>query len=219
MGNPLDYRWSMRALLDAMNRWVGEDKAPPPSRYPRLDMNTLVAPEKLNFPKIPGVNVSARVHKAYRADYGPEFYSKGIVTNEPPKIGAPFPVLVPAVNADGNDLAGVQMPELAVPLATYTGWNLFNANHGPTDEISSMVGSFIPLARTKAEREAKKDPRLSVEERYASRQDYLGRISDSALALASEGYLRNEDVASLIRQADSHWRYLTGDGETSSGGQ
>jgi hypothetical protein len=209
----------MRSLLEAMNRWVMEDKVPPPSRYPRLDQKTLVAPEKLNFPKIPGVNVSARVHKAYRADYGPEFYSKGIVANEPPKIAGAFPILVPSVDADGNDVAGVRMPEQAVPLATYTGWNLFNANSGPTDEISSMVGSFIPFARTKAEREAKKDPRLSIEERYPSRQDYLGRISDASLALASDGYLLHEDVASLIRQADSHWRYLIGEGRESSGGR
>jgi hypothetical protein len=126
---------------------------------------------------------------------------------------------VPSVDADGNDVAGVRMPEQTAPLATYTGWNLFNANSGPTDEISSMVGSFIRFARTKAEREAKKDPRLSIEERYPSRQDYLGRISDASLALASDGYLLHEDVASLIRQADSHWRYLIGEGRESSGGQ
>ncbi len=219
LANPLEYRWPMRALLEAMNRWVADGKAPPPSRYPRLDQKTLVAPEKLNFPQIPGVNFSARAHKAYRADYGSEFYSKGIVTNEPPKIGPAFPILVPAVNADGNELAGVQVPELTVPLATYTGWNLFNANHGPTDEISSMVGSFIPFARTKAEREAKKDPRPSIEERYPSRQDYLGRISDAAVALAADGYLLNEDVASLIRQADRRWRHISGAGESSSGGR
>ncbi len=218
-GNPLDYRWSMRALLEAMNRGVADDRTPPPSRYPRLDKASLVAPEKLNFPKIPGVQSSTRAHKAYRADYGPEFYSKGIVTNEPPKIGPAFPILVPAVDADGNDTAGIRLPVQMVPLATYTGWNLFNANSGPTDEISSMAGSFIPFARTKAEREAKKDPRLSIEERYPSRQDYLGRVSEAALALAADGYLLNEDVASLIRQADSHWRYLTKGGEASSGGR
>ncbi|MDA2924738.1 hypothetical protein MYX65_08810, partial [Acidobacteria bacterium AH-259-L09] len=156
--NPLDFRWSMRALLRAMDRWV-RDGTPPPSRYPRIDQGTLVKPENLNFPKLPAVNFSTRLHKAYRADYGPNFRSQGIVTQEPPKIGKAFPMMVSAVDGDGNEKAGIRLPELAVPLATYTGWNLFNAESGPTHEISSMAGSYIPFPWTKEEREAKKDPR------------------------------------------------------------
>ena len=72
------------------------------------------------------------------------------MTQEPPKIGSTLPMLVPQVDADGNDIAGIRMPELAVPLATYTGWNLFNENAGPTNTLSSMQGSFIPFAKTKA---------------------------------------------------------------------
>src|SRR5204863_3283 len=83
-----------------------------------------------------------------RADYGPRFAKEGIVTIEPPRIGSSFPILVPQVDADGNGIAGVRMPELAVPLATYTGWNLFNDRSGPAGVLSSMQGSYIPLART-----------------------------------------------------------------------
>ena len=126
------------------------------------------------------MNVPTTPHKAYRADYGPDFISKGIVSQEPPTIGSAFPILVPQVDADGNELAGIRVPELAVPLATYTGWNLFNERSGPTDVVSSMQGSFIPFARTRADRERTNDPRRSVEERYQSREQYLELIAKAA---------------------------------------
>src|SRR5205085_11564227 len=131
------------------------------------------APNKLNFPKIPDVNVPTIPHVAYHADYGPDFATKGIVTQEPPKIGSLFPILVPQVNKDGNELAGIRMPELAVPLATYTGWNLFNDRSGPTTVLSSMQGSFIPLPRTSAERQRASDPRKPIEERYRDKAEYV----------------------------------------------
>ena len=108
MNNPLDYRWIMRALLVSMNRWITKGVEPPASAYPRLDKGTLVPPDKLKFPKIPSVNVATTPHKAYRADYGPDFITKGIVSQEPPKMGHAFPVLVPQVDADGNELAGIR---------------------------------------------------------------------------------------------------------------
>jgi hypothetical protein len=218
LSNPMDYRWALRALLKALDRWVAEGVEPPSSRYPRIADSTLLTPEKLNFPKLPGVNYSTRIHKAYRADYGPKFYSAGIVSNQPPKIGKAFPMMVSAVDADGNERAGIRLPELAAPLATYTGWNLFNAKAGPADEISSMVGSYIPLARTAAERKAAGDPRPSIEERYSSRADYLGRVSEAALALASEGYLLEADLAEVLRRAAQHWDHRMGQRPASSGG-
>jgi hypothetical protein len=217
-GNPMDYRWALRALLKALDGWVAEGAEPPPSRYPRIADGTLVTPEKLNFPKIPGVHYSTRIHKAYRADYGPKFISDGIASIEPPKIGAAFPMLVPAVDAQGNEISGIRLPELVEPLATYTGWNLFNARSGPTDEISSMVGSYIPLARSAAERNKSGDPRPSIEERYPSREDYLGRVSQAAVKLASEGYLLEADVAEVLRRAARHWDSRSNERSSSSGG-
>ena len=208
--NPLDFRWTMRALLLAMSDWTRGKGEPPASRYPLLADRTLVRAEDLRFPAIPGVATSTRVHKAYRADYGSRFVSEGIVDQEPPKIGSAFPVLVPAVDPDGNDVAGVRMPELQVPLATYTGWNLFNAKSGPVDEISSMVGSYIPFARTRGERLAAQDPRPSIEERYASREEYLGRVAEAGMGLIDSGLLLEHDLGRVIAAAARHWDHLVG---------
>jgi hypothetical protein len=207
--NAVDYRWAMRGLLTALQAWVASEKAPPQSRYGKIADGTLVAPEKLPWPKIPGVGFSTRVHKAYRADYGPRFYSEGIVENEPPKIGPAFPMFVPAVDVDGNETAGIRLPDVAVPLATHTGWNLFNEKSGPTDEISSMQGSFIPFPRNKAEREAKGDPRKSIEERYGGRAEYLGGVAQAAVALAGDGYILDGDVPEIVRWAGDKWDALT----------
>ena len=208
--NPLDYRWAMRSLLVAMNRWVTDGAAPPASAYPRIDQGTLVAPDQLRFPKLPAVNVAKTPHKAYRANYGPEFSSKGVVSQEPPIIGKAFPILVPQVDADGNELAGIRMPELSVPLATYTGWNLFNERSGPPTVVSSMQGSFIPLARSRADRERAGDPRRAVDERYQGRADYLAQITKAARDLVQRGYVLEPDVARIVDQAGTRWDHVAG---------
>jgi hypothetical protein len=209
LNNPLDYRWAMRSLLLAMNRWVTDGTAPPASALPRVDQGTLVTPDKLKFPKLPAVNVATVPHKAYRADYGPDFITKGVVAQEPPAIKSAFTMLVPQVDADGNELAGIRLPELAVPVATYTGWNMFNEASGPTNVVSSMQGSFIPLARTRADREKSGDPRRSVEERYRGRDQYLAEIAKAANDLVTKGYLLKADVPRIVAQAGTRWDYVT----------
>jgi hypothetical protein len=208
LNNPLDYRWAMRALLVAMNKWVTDGAAPPASALPRVENGTLVTPDRMKFPKLPAVNIATVPHKAYRADYGPDFISKGIVANEPPKITSSYAILVPQVDADGNELAGIRVPELSVPIATYTGWNLFNEKSGPTNVVSSMQGSFIPLARTKADRDRSGDPRKSVEERYRGRDQYLAEITKAANDLVAKGYLLRKDVPAIIEQAGTRWDYV-----------
>jgi hypothetical protein len=212
LNNPLDYRWAMRNLLVSMNRWVTDGAAPPPSALPRVDDGTLVTPDKLKFPKLPAVNVPVIPLRAYRADYGPDFIKKGIVTQEPPAIKSAFPILVPQVDADGNELAGIRMPELSVPVATYAGWNLFNEKSGPTTVVSSMQGSFIPLLRTKAEREQAGDPRRSIEERYQGREQYLAAIARAANELVTKGYLLKADVSRIVEQAGTRWDLVAGVG-------
>ncbi len=160
------------------------------------------------FPELPGVGVSTAIHKAYRADYGPKFRTEGIITREPPEIGSAFPMLVSAVNEDGNEVAGIRMPGVAVPLATHTGWNLFAEGAGPTNELSSMQGSFLPFARTRSERMASGDPRPSIEERYEGREQYLGLIVTAAIELVDAGYLLAEDVPAIVRQAGERWEHL-----------
>jgi hypothetical protein len=206
--NPNDYRWSMRALLLSMNRWIKDGVAPPPSRYPRVQDKTLVPLESLSFPALPGVAKPAEPHKAYRVFYGLDFAKKGIISVDPPEVNGSYPVLVPQVDKDGNELAGIKMPEVAAPLATYTGWNLFNADAGPANVLSSMQGSYIPLARTRADRERANDPRASIEERYPGREDYLGRVTAAARELVVQGYLLEEDVPALVQRADAHWNLV-----------
>ncbi len=208
--NPLDYRWAMRSLLVAMNRWLTDGTTPPPSAYPRIDQGTLVAPSQLKFPKLPTVNVPATPHKAYRVDYGPDFISKGVVSHEPPTIGLAFPILVPQVDADGNEVAGIRVPELTVPVATYTGWNLFNERSGPPTVVSSMQGSFIPLARSRADRERDGDPRRSLDERYQSRDQYLAMIAKAAYDLVDRGYVLKDDVPRIVEQAGTRWDLVAG---------
>jgi hypothetical protein len=207
--NPLDYRWTMKALLLAMDRWTAGGAAPPPSRYPRISDGTLVPPDKLRFPKIAGVTTTTAVHKAYRADYGPRFLSEGIVSVEPPRIGTAFPILVPQVDADGNGVAGIRMPELAAPLATYTGWNLFNDRSGPTNVLSSMQGSYIPLPRSSAERKRTSDPRQAIDERYHDKDQYLAQVDKAARELIDQRLLLEEDRAAILRNAGRHWEIAT----------
>ena len=111
--NPNNFRWGQRALLLAMDRWTRDGGTPPASQYPSIEDGTAVAAENLGFPDIPGVEFSDRVHYAYRADYGPDFLSKGMVTQEPPAIGNRFPIRVSSVDADGNEVAGIRMPEVS----------------------------------------------------------------------------------------------------------
>lgn len=208
LSNPLEYRWAMRKLLVSMNHWIADGSEPAPSAYPRIDNGTLVSPDKLKLLKIPNVSGPAAPHKAYRADYGSDFLTKGLITQEPPRIGASFPMLVPQVDADGNDIPGIRLPEISVPLATYLGWNLFSERAGPTRELATLTGSFVPFPQTRAERERTRDPRLSIEERYSSRDQYLNRIAKAADDLVSKGYLIKEDVPRIVQQAGTRWDYV-----------
>jgi len=209
LANPNNYSWTLRALLVALDGWVAEGLEPPPSRYPKIADGSLTPLGAVAFPKLPGVQFPTRIQQAWHADYGEEFRSAGIVTIEPPKVGSAFPMRLPQVDADGNDTAGIRMPATAVPLATYTGWNLRSAAIGAPDELYSMVGSFIPFARTKAERVKSGDPRLSAEERYASKQAYLDQVEAAAHGLVQERYLLERDVASVVARASAEWDFVT----------
>src|SRR5579859_443019 len=134
--NPNPVQWYWRALITDMNQWVKDGTPPPPSTYPKIADATLVPLSKWNFPKIPGVNKPHEASLAYHLDFGPR-WKIGIVSFEPPKVGKPFPVLVPQCDANGNDLGGVRLPELQVPLATYTGWNLRDPGIGASDRKST----------------------------------------------------------------------------------
>lgn len=206
--NPQDYRYPMRALLVAMNTWITDGTRPPESRIPLIGHDELVAPAALVFPKIPGVHMPREPYTAYRLDFGPDFRTKGIVTFEPPNIGNPFPILVPQVDADGNEIAGIRVPELAVPLATYTGWNLRDAQIGAPDVAMDMIGSFLPFARTRADREKSGDPRKSIRERYAGRDEYVAKVKSAAEPLVRQRLLLERDVQAVAARAGARWDSL-----------
>jgi hypothetical protein len=198
----------MRALLVAMNAWVKDGKEPPASQYPRISDDKLAALGAIQFPKLPDVALPTTIEKGYRVDYGPEFRTKGIISIEPPKIGNAYTVLLPQVDGDGNETTGVRMPAISVPLATYAGWNMRAKSIGAPQEMFSMVGSYFPFAKTKAEREQKHDPRPSIEERYSNRKEYLELVGAAARRLAETGYVLDRDVTKLIDYSAAEWDYL-----------
>ena len=186
-----------------MHRWAAEGTPPPPSIVPRRADGTLVTPgEALEaFPKVPGFPLPASPSRLPLYDYGPGF-EHGLVTELPPQPvpGKEYTVQMPQVDEDGNDLGGLRSPEIVVPVGTHTGWNLRREGFAE-GELASLTGSFVPFARTRAEREANGDPRPSIEERYESHDAYVTRITDSALELVSAGFLLEEDAVRYVEAA------------------
>jgi len=214
--NCIDYRPLLRAALLNLDRWVSSGEHPPPSSHPRLDDGTAVHPSGVAaiITGIPGVNFPEPLRRFRHLDFGPQ---PGVATNVPPVIGAPYSNLVPAVDQDGNEICGIRMPMVTVPLATYTGWNLRHADMGGEGQILSsggatggtLLGSSIPFLNTRAEREASRDARLSIEERYASKEDYLDRVRQAARSMVSQGYLLAEDLELVMDQAAQHHEELS----------
>ena len=198
LSNTNDYRTAMRALLVAMEAWLKDGKEPPKSQYPQIGKDQLVNIGALAFPRVPDLTIPKIKREAYRLDF----------SVEPPKAGAPYPTLLPQVNLDGNETSGIRMPEVQVPLASYTGWNLRSKKIGAPEELYSMVGSWIPFPVNQAQRESSKDPRLSIEERYKSKSDYLDRITAAAQKMANEGFVLDQDIPKLRDRAAKEWDYV-----------
>lgn len=197
-----DHYLPMRALLLALDRWVGEDAAPPPSAYPSLADHTLVSVEayRAGFPK--GLEIAppeTNLH-APRLDFGPRYASLGIADRVPPGHLADYVTLVPAPDADGNDRGGVRLIELAVPLGTHTGWNQRAAETGFPWATARFDGSFLPFARTEAERDAAHDPRPSLAARYESREEFIEKIRAAAARQVAAGFLLPEDVERAVAE-------------------
>jgi hypothetical protein len=202
--SPLPIRYFWRAMIANMDAWVRNGTAPPESSYPKIADQTLVAVNDCAFPAIPRVNKPQEANRAYRMDFGPE-WSRGIISMQPPQVGESFPVLVPQVDRDGNDRAGVHLPEIAVPLATYTGWNLRDPSIGAPEQRVAFEGSYLPFPKTAAERQKTGDPRTSIAERYSSREDYLSRYGKAIDALVKERWILEEDRAAMLRRGGAEW--------------
>jgi Alpha/beta hydrolase domain len=199
--------WSFRALLLDLEAWAVKGEQPPASAYPHL--GKLVAREKVKFPSVPGMDFPSSMPQNWRMDFGKDFLSKGIITVQPPKLGPAYTVLVPQVDADGNDLGGIALPFLAVPLGTYTGWNYELPRLESLNFLAGLIGSFQQFPLTKEQRLAARDPRRSIEERYQGREDYLAQIHASALKLVERKLLRSEDVSEVQKESAVYWDVLT----------
>jgi hypothetical protein len=194
----------LRACFVLMDRWASAGVAPPSSRVPRRSAGQLVSPEEAlkKFPKIPGVNLPSTPSRLLLWNYGPEFDERGIMSIFPPEAvpGKEYPIQVPQVDADGNDLGGVRYPDMQAPIATYIGWALRKAGFAE-GELLMTNGCLLAFARTKAERDKIGDPRLSIEERYPSHQAYIDVVKRAVDELVKEAFLLPEDGECYIEAA------------------
>ena len=195
--NTVDYWWAMRALLLALHKWVKEGVEPPPSLYPRLQDGTLVPASKIALPAIPAVASPRALTAGRRAANRLLAGGAG--------AGASLPLLVPEVDDDGNERGGIRLPEVAVPLATYTGWNFRKPDLGSPGALVPLIGATIPFPATRADRAKTKDPRRSIEERYRSQDEYLAQVQKVLDDLVIKGYLVYDDEPMMLQRATDEW--------------
>jgi hypothetical protein len=208
--NTLDYRPALRGLLKALDEWVRAGVDPPACRIPRIADGTAVTRESLKatFGRIPGAIWVEHLPQRKRMYFGP-MADGGIMAYPSEEIGT-YPTLVSAVDDDGNEVAGIRLPDVSVPLATYTGWNVRHESMGQPGLMSSsagspLCGSTLVFPLTASSRTETRDPRMAVEERYESREGYLSKVQDAAHDLVAQRYLLEEDVGACVSVAADKW--------------
>jgi hypothetical protein len=206
--NPNSTAETMRALRRALTDWVVKNAAPPDSRYPTLAAGQLVPPAhaEMGFPAIPGQPLPDNLINALpNYDFGAAFrYNdlSGAISAQPPTIRGTIPMLVPKTDADGNEVGGIPSVLQQAPLGTYLGWNV-TASGYLKGRGCGFSGGFIPFARTKEQRLASGDPRLSLEERYGTHEAYVAKVRAAARALVEQRFLLQEDADRLVREAEA----------------
>jgi hypothetical protein len=207
LSNPNSYMPHMRALLVALEEWVVDNVKPPKSRIPTIRKRTLASSdqESIGFPDIPGVTYTGLLNELTLLDQGPEFDTRnesGII-DEPTMVvdGLDYTVLLPKVDADGNEIAGIRSPDIQAPIGTYAGWNLRREGFAE-GELCGLTGTFVPFAETKGGRLAIRDPRLSLEERYDDHEGYVEAVIDAAEQLVAERLLLPGDADWFIQRAE-----------------
>jgi len=195
LDNPLRIEQLRHGFAAALDEWVRDSVAPPDSRFPRVLFRQLVPVSELSTKIVHGVELPHFNYEVYRTDFGAD-WARGIVS-EPPRVDGVYPTLVPQVNADGLETAGVHLPEIDVPLATYTGWNLRDPQIGFPDSRASFVGSYIPWTKSEIDR------------RYNSAEDYFARFTLAALNLLHERFLVVDDLPAILKRAVEEWNYAT----------
>jgi hypothetical protein len=203
---PVQYFW--RAMIASMDAWVRSNTLPPASSYPKIADGNLVPLSAYALPAIPGVNRPHEANTAYRLDFGPN-WRNGILSLQPPRVGPAFPVLVPQVDADGNEREGVRLPEVILPLGTYASWNLRDPSIGAPDQRLAFETSYIPFPKTAADRQKTDDPRKSIAERYSDREDYMTRYKKAVDDLVKQRWILPEDREALIHRGEQEWAEAT----------
>jgi hypothetical protein len=193
--NPLRIEQLRHGFAAALDAWARDGVAPPESRYPRLSSATLLPLSWVTVKALHGVELPRFNYEVYRTDFGPE-WSHGIVT-EPPRVDGVYPSLVPEVTADGREPAGVHLPEIDVPVASYTGWNRRDPKVGFPESRASFVGSYIPW------------PKAELIERYHNRDEYLGRFTQAALERIHDRFLVVDDLPAIIHRGAEEWDVAT----------
>ena len=208
-GNPLDFSVNYRALLFRLISWTADGKLPQISVCPSIEKQTLVSVDNVQFPAIPEIKTPHNNHVAYRVNYGDQ-WDKGIITNQPPVLGYPFPSLVCQLDESGNEMAGIRNIELRVPLATYFPWNLRTGFKGGSDQLTDFLGTFIPFPLTEEEKAAAGDPRPAILSLYPSKNDYMEKINSEISVLVDQGFVLPQDKVYLSGKASSLWDLITG---------
>ena len=211
--NVMPHIHTVNALRQHFRNWVMQGIAPPPSVWPRLSKGELVDSNKaaMGFPTIPGIPPSIPdnfIMPTFDYDWGPDFNANdgsGVPTKLPPPIRQVINMKVPRVNADGNEVGGVPVVLHDAPLGTYLGWNITAGGARPfhQGQICNYVGGMVPFAKTKAERAASGDPRLSLEERYKDHAGYVSAVRAAAANALAKGFLLQADADALIAQAEA----------------
>lgn len=200
LADPINASATVNALRWAMHRWVAEGTAPPPSVYPKLSDGTLTPVAEIRFPKVPGITAPKTVKAGGRV--------RNPQLPDGAGEGTGLPLLVPQVDTDGNDLGGILMPDLAVPLGTAAGWVFRPKSTGSPHELVMLRGAWVPLAPTQAQREKMNDPRPSLEERYASKDEFMAKVKAAIRKLIEQRLMLDDDLEPQLKQAGERWDWV-----------
>lgn len=210
--NPVNFRFAFRVLLLALDEWVRQDTPPPPSAYGRNDDGALVSIERdeVGWPNPPGLPFPQHPRIPRRLNWGARWSGDGIIDSEPPGLGEIYPTHVSRVDGDGNEVAGIKMPEVAVPLGTFTGWEFRSEEKGATWALVGLSGVFFPFGRTQSEADAAGDPRLPIDERYRVRKDYIGRSVNAGRGLVFQRVMLERELDLVAERAAALYDWAVG---------
>jgi len=192
--NPVQVKPVLRALFIKMLDWTLNNKLPPPSQYPTVLAKTLVPPLPIDQFEFPNLSKFGLIYTGVH-----NTLSNDLQTNKK------YQLMMPMVDSDGNDLAGIRLPEISVPVATYTGWNLRTENFA-LNHLCGLEGSSIPFSESELDKSKNQDSRQSLEVRYpGGKEEYLQKLQAAAYKLYDQGFLLESDAKNYAKNK-SMWK-------------